>query len=339
MGGFLGGSGGRIHGDELSTDPKTAGSILAPMSHDSAMEPAIVRVRDLRDYGATDLEIRKTVRALKGVATGAYADTRDLTPEAEHRVRSKAVLQRLSWTVLSHISSAVTRDLPVPWPHLVLVHLSPLEGRAGNPRSRPGYHLHTRRVTSSEVEWVEGVAITNAIRTVIDCAATLPLDWAVAVADAALHRELILPEELSRAAGAQRRVKGAARMRCLPDLASRLAESPGESLTRMRLLRMGLAPVEQVSMPHVAGNPRVDFLIEGRLVIEFDGRGKYQLNGDVELAHWEEKLRHDRLVEAGYEVLHITWADLWDEAALRARVNRALMRARSRPAPVASWRD
>ena len=84
-------------------------------------------------------------------------------------------------------------------------------------------------------------------------------------------------------------------------------------------------------MPWVEGHPRVDFLIDEWLVIEFDGRAKYSLDGDPERAHWEEKRRHDRLVEAGYEVIHVVWAELWDELALRRRINRALGR-REHPA-------
>jgi very-short-patch-repair endonuclease len=90
---------------------------------------------------------------------------------------------------------------------------------------------------------------------------------------------------------------------------------------------MGLHIEEQVSMPGVPGRPRVDFVVEGRLLVEFDGRAKYDLDGDPERAHWEEKVRHDHLVEAGNVILRVVWGDLWDEPALGARVHRALRRA------------
>jgi hypothetical protein len=70
----------------------------------------------------------------------------------------------------------------------------------------------------------------------------------------------------------------------------------------------------------------VDFLVEGTLVVEFDGRSKYRIDGDPESAHWAEKLRHDRIVEYGYPVLRAIWPDLWDQPRLRARVERALGR-------------
>jgi hypothetical protein len=40
----------------------------------------------------------------------------------------------------------------------------------------------------------------------------------------------------------------------------------------------------------------------------------------------------DRLVEAGYEVIHVVWAELWTEPALRSRIDRALQRSRLRAA-------
>ncbi len=129
-----------------------------------------------------------------------------------------------------------------------------------------------------------------------------------------------------------RNVTGAAQARALPSLCSAQSESPGETLLRMRLRRMGIQPGEQVVLRDVEGSPRVDFLVDTNLVLEFDGRAKYTMQGDVERAHWEEKQRQDRISEAGYEVLRITWAQLWDEAALGHRITRARARARARRA-------
>ena len=86
-------------------------------------------------------------------------------------------------------------------------------------------------------------------------------------------------DALAEAARRSRRLKGAERARALPPMCSALAESPGESLLRLRLLRMGLEVTEQYSMPWVEGEPRVDFLVDGRLVVEFDGRGEVRTRG------------------------------------------------------------
>jgi very-short-patch-repair endonuclease len=270
--------------------------------------------------------------SLTRLAKGAYADQRGLDARALHVLRIRAYMTRLSSVCVSHTSAALLWDLPMRAMDLELVRLSPLEGRPGNPKAGDGYHVHCRPVPEHQVELLGGLPTTDVMRTVLDCATVVTLDWAVAIGDAALHRRLFTADDLAAAARGTHSVKGAQRVRALPDVCSALAESPGESLLRRRLVRMGLQPREQVELSTIPGRPRVDFLVDDCLVIEFDGRSKYGLNDDPERAHWEEKQRQDLLVEAGYEVIRITWADLWDEDALARRILRALRRAQRRRA-------
>lgn len=290
----------------------------------------MIQVQTLIAAGATRAEIRRATEPLTRLAKGTYGDVSALDPGSSHLLRARAHLTRLASVTVSHTSAAALWDLPTRHGDLDLVHFSPLVGRPGNPKAGAGYHVHFREVPDDEMTVLGELPLTTPLRTVLDCATALPGDWGVAVADAALHRGLISRTALAQAAGATRRIKGAQRVRMLPTRCSPLAESPGESLLRLQLHRMGLDVREQVSLPDIEGRPRVDFLVEGGLVIEFDGRSKYGIDGDPERAHWEEKLRHDRLTEAGFEVLRIVWADLWDEAALTRRVMRALARARRR---------
>jgi very-short-patch-repair endonuclease len=243
-----------------------------------------------------------------------------------HALRARAVMTRVGCAVVSHTSAAVLWQLPMRAEDYRTVHVSPSPGRRGHPKSGPGYHVHTAVVPSERVLRLAGLPTTDALRTVLDCATVVSADWAVAIGDAALHRGLVTPQALASAARATRRIKGAARVRSLATLCSPDAESPGESLLRLRLRRMGLEAVEQHEIAGVGGRPRVDFLVAGRLIVEFDGRAKYTIDGDPARAHWEEKRRQDRLVEAGFTVLRVVWADLWDEAALERRVHRALVR-------------
>lgn len=266
------------------------------------------------------------------LAKGAYVDQQGLDARSLHVLRIQAFMTRLTSVCASHTSAALLWDLPMRTMDLELVRLSPLVGRPGNPKAGDGYHLHCRPVPDHQVELVCGLPSTDAVRTVVDCATMVPLDWAVAISDAALHRRLFTADDLAAAATGIRRIKGAQRVRALPEACSALAESPGESLLRRRLVRLGLEPRQQVTLSTIPGHPRVDFLVDDCLIIEFDGRSKYGLNDDPERAHWEEKQRQDRLVEAGYEVIRITWADLWDEDALARRILAALRRARRRRA-------
>jgi very-short-patch-repair endonuclease len=274
----------------------------------------------------SDAEWRRSRRSLTRVAARTYAPTGGLTPEDLHRLRARAVLGRLRHTVASHLTAAVLWELPVLEAHLEEVQVSPTARRRGRPKSASGYWMHSRAIPEHHCAECDGLPVTDPLLTVLDSARVLDPDWGVVVADAALHRGLFEAAELAAATTGVARYRGSARARRLPDVASPTAESPGETLLRLRLQRMGLEPVPQV----VIGGYRVDFLIDGCLVVEFDGRGKFTVDGDPQLAHWKAKVRHDLLTDAGNEVLHVTWADLWHEPALAARVMRALGRAHTR---------
>lgn len=315
----------------MSTDQPRGGSLLVGSGdHVGVHQQPVVRIADLMSAGATRREARRSVANLQRLTRGSYADTSKLTAEESHILRTGALTERIGGVVASHTSAAAIWDLPLRKLDLDVVQLSPNPGRLGNPKAGPGYHLHNRPVNEAQIEAPDGLSTTSPLLTTLDCARLVSLDWGIVIGDAALRMGLVEHDELSNAARRVRRLRGAARARALAIMCSPRSESPGESLLRLRLHRMGLDPVEQVSMPWVEGEPRVDFLVGGQLVIEFDGRSKYSLEGDPERAHWEEKRRHDRLVEAGYEVIHVVWAELWDEPALSRRVNRALRRKRGR---------
>lgn len=65
--------------------------------------------------------------------------------------------------------------------------------------------------------------------------------------------------------------------------------------------------------------------------MEFDGKEKYAVV-DPEQAQelFAEKRREDGFRRFGYEVVRVTWADLFAPERLRARIEAALSRSRSR---------
>ena len=64
---------------------------------------------------------------------------------------------------------------------------------------------------------------------------------------------------------------------------------------------------------------RVDFLVGDRVVVEFDGAIKYD-GLDGKRALMEEKRREERLRDAGFRVVRVTWADLTRPEVLVARI-------------------
>lgn len=98
----------------------------------------------------------------------------------------------------------------------------------------------------------------------------------------------------------------------------------------MIVVEGGIEVIPQAVIRNAAGEfvARGDLLVRGsRVLIEFDGKVKYLLNGDVEQAHWKEKLRHDAINDAGFIVVRLTWRELERPAAVVAKVRAAMARA------------
>ncbi len=114
------------------------------------------------------------------------------------------------------------------------------------------------------------------------------------------------------------------------------AESALESVGRWRMRQLGLPQRElQLGLyddDGLIGYP--DFLwVEQRVIGEADGLLKYRAD-DAALVR--EKVREDRLRDAGYEVFRFTWdLAVRRPALLEQRARRAFARAASRRASVA----
>ena len=152
--------------------------------------------------------------------------------------------------------------------------------------------------------------------------------------DAAL-RAGISGRELCRTADELAQWPGACAAKAAAAVADGRAESPGESRARLLVAECGLpAPRPQAVIAEGDFVARVDLLIDDcRLIVEFDGREKYQRcrdpgvdkrlsDGDIV---WAEKLREDRLRELGFEVVRLVWADL--DGPRRTLAKRRLLEA------------
>lgn len=116
-----------------------------------------------------------------------------------------------------------------------------------------------------------------------------------------------------------------------------LAESAGESLSRVRIHELGFEPpVLQVSFELGSTVARVDFYWPGCGVVgEFDGKVKYLRAGGLsgfsaEEVVWQEKLREDALRARGLHVVRWTWDDLHRPGVLQARLHAAGVPAATR---------
>jgi very-short-patch-repair endonuclease len=121
-------------------------------------------------------------------------------------------------------------------------------------------------------------------------------------------------------------LRGRARLTRAVSLLDPLAESPGESRTRLVLSALGLPVRSQAVIRDRLGEfvARVDFLVDERVVLEFDGAVKY--GGDTgHEALVAEKVREDRLRALGYLVIRVTWDELADPQRLLRRIRAVLL--------------
>lgn len=200
------------------------------------------------------------------------------------------------------------------------------EGRPSR-RGRDPVIRHHGHVPVGERAAAHGLPVTTPERTLLDCAAALPTDRALVIADSAL-RQGADPAVVERMLAARTGRRGCARARLVLDLADARAESPGETLVRLALHENGVpAPEPQVEVDTRRGRFRLDLGWRARRVsVEFDGFVKYsgELGSTAAAAVFAEKMRQDALEDAGWRVLRVTWDDLATPAALASRVTRAL---------------
>jgi hypothetical protein len=172
-----------------------------------------------------------------------------------------------------------------------------------------------------------GLPVTTAGRTVVDIARTTPFMEGVVVADSALHERHTSKTDLRRVLASCAHWPGTATAKKVVEFANQLAESPLESCARVVFHERGLPPPQlQVPVFGRSGTmiARVDFMWqEHRVVVEADGLLKYD-SGETAI----KELARDRLLrEAGYEVVHFTWKELFtDPERVITRIRDAFIR-------------
>ena len=167
--------------------------------------------------------------------------------------------------------------------------------------------------------------VTSLERTVLDCAAALPFDEALAVADSALRLQLVTREALSAAAAAGNRVGRQRRLRVVR-LADGRAANAFESRLRGLVLDAGLTGFEPQFEIRLPGRDvRVDLADpELRVVLEADG---FEHHGP-RAALARDCERYDELVADGWAVLRFAWEHVMFRPAWVAKIVRETCRPR-----------
>jgi len=289
--------------------------------------------------GLTDRQMETRVRSGVWCALrpGIYVEAAGVDP-ASLSLRVRAALHRLGpEAAASHLTAAQLRAIATLGPRVADVDVT----RPATPGSTPAYLPGVRALRSAlpdeHVVSHDGIRQTTTARTVFDVARTSSFRSGVVTADSALHRELVTPEELRRIADDCRRWPGRLKALAVIAFADRRSESALESVSRVAIRDHDLpAPRPQVTLGDTDGPiGRVDFFWdEFNVVGEADGRVKYA-DGEAEPTDlpplWEEKLRQERLEEAGFIVVRWTWNQIFFEPEkVVARIRVAFRRSELR---------
>ena len=250
---------------------------------------------------ATFAELRAFVsgRAIRGaladgvirrIAKGVYA----MPPAADPLAAARA-----QGGIVSHLSAAVLHgfsvlDLPAK-PHITV------------PR---GQH---RRLSSvdCELHWADDVPsdgrLTGKLRTVLDCARTLPFAAGLTVADSALRLDAFDRSQLLVAA-AELSGPGCRRARRVAASADARAESPLESALRAVLIEAGIDGFEpQVVVRDFDFSARID-LGHPELLIALEA-DSFAHHG-TRTALTRDCRRHVNLTIRGWRLLRFSWEDV-----------------------------
>jgi hypothetical protein len=261
------------------------------------------------------------VRVTHGVAVDGDAWNRSSVRERA-RTELEAVMTAVGeWRVLSHRSAALLWGLPdVDQPDARVHVTDPLLGTTHSGRR---VVRHAAHLGADDVVTVDGRRTTTLVRTVVDIARSTSFENVVAVLDHLLRERLCDVDALRRAFDAWPTARGMARARRALEFADALAESPGESVSRVRLDQDGFPPPV---LQQQLGRYRVDFWWpRSGLVGEFDGLGKYEGGTDAIRA---EKTRESTLLLRPDVRRVVRWG--WAEVRTPGRLQ-ALLRAAGLP--------
>jgi hypothetical protein len=180
-----------------------------------------------------------------------------------------------------------------------------------------GVHARSMRPQQAVVR-VGRWPCTDRVDTALDVIRQATIDDAVVALDRLVRHGMVRLDDVRQAAALLPRGRGSSKARTVAQLTDGQAESPQETRLRLVLVHAGLpSPVAQFRVFDEEGFiARVDFAYpELRIAIEYDGLW----HGERE-AFLSDRGRLNRLVAAGWIVLHVTLADLRRPDVLAARV-------------------
>lgn len=301
--------------------------------------------QDLEHVGV-DTEVMRSMvskRLWHRIRHGVYVDAQRWhqsagNPRERHLLECAAMLRSLDEPAyLFGASGAIAHDLPLPsaGPHAVTLLRRPLMdgrilgGRATRSHRDSHARIKTHDLSDEHIGIQRGLPCVSREVAAISAAAGTTMEWAVAILDAAAWQREEMLARMTTTLDAWGYLRGIGIVRTAMPLVRTGAQTPLESISRYRLLMLGLPDPElQVRFDDREGLVGyVDMWWPTLGVIgEADGLIKYTDRKTL----IAEKHREDRLRRLGFIVVRWTWREImetpdvvaqriWDAAAAHAK--------------------
>lgn len=272
---------------------------------------------------------------------GCYADATTfeatLSDEmARHTVECMLAVRALRSPAYAFATSAahlhelfVPRELHGAHAEIVRPAASETRDRSRKFPALPNVRIRTLALTDVDTEVAHGIPTVSRTGAALSTAAQVELEWAVAILDSgawgrneslASYQQLLVQWPMLNGLGTLRRAVPLARSG---------AQSPLESISRMKFLNHGLPEPElQVQFRDRSGLiGYVDmYWPDFKVIGEADGLAKYEVRENL----IAEKLREDRLRALGFSVVRWTWDEILNSTpAVVARIRQGARLATS----------
>ncbi|MGJ3192183.1 hypothetical protein FQP90_20595 [Paenarthrobacter nitroguajacolicus] len=291
------------------------------------------RTSELHDLGLNDRKIASLLRAgeLVRLRRGCYIRGSTWT-EQKPWVRSRQLIAAhahgtlptsAGGLVYSHTSAARLHGLFL-WDVDDRVHVT-----TGSTASRTSHGKdvvpHARALRSGGVVFLDDMPCTSLEQTVVDCCLMLNYKQSLVLMDHALRMGAAVGEIQQMCASLAGR-NGVRTLRRALENADARSESPGETLTRELLQRLGIElPELQVEASSSEGHHRLDFAWRKKKVaLEFDGKVKYFDYAPTAEVIYRERQREKALMAQGWTFIRVKWQHLFREQQFKMSVLRVL---------------
>lgn len=300
-----------------------------------AARDGVLTARCLRDAGVSTSQVASLVRRgtllrLRRDVLVGRALWESSAPWERHSVRARGVMASLDPDGSRRLAVSHHSALALHGVDLYAVDDSAHLVRIGEGRGHrsTGLQIHAA-IGPEHVMDAFGLLIVRPAAAVLQVTAASGVPAGLVAADSAIRKGLCTRQDLTDLLGWAALRTARAATRTVAERASGLHESAGESRCAWLLHVLGYTSARpQVTLRTTAGDfvARVDlYIAEHRLVVEFDGMGKYT---DPQVVR-REKLREDRLRALGLQVVRLTWADLDRPEVVRRKLQDAVDRNRA----------